>query len=121
MNLADLQNKDLKGWTLTDVHYMLLKDNSDALIEKDTKHVAITTDRENLRKIWESSWPRREITVIASKALVNKNESTVVMLDGKIDSENIFLITDKNLKEDIKNQIFGYREESRILETTFPE
>jgi hypothetical protein len=122
MRLEDLEQKNLKDWTLNDVHYMQLKDkNDDFLIKKGKKLVVVTTDKKYLKQIWESSWPRRVVTLSTVKALINEKESKVVVLDGKTDSENLFLLTGKNIKDEIENQNFSYFSESEVPEAKFPE
>lgn len=123
MKLEDLEQKDdLKGWTLRDVYYMQLKDyRGDFLMKKEMKHIVVTTDKKLLKQIWESSWPRREVVLATIKALINKRTSEVVTLDGENDSESLFLTTEKNIQQDIKNQNFRYLLEAKEPEAEFPE
>lgn len=123
MRLENLEQKELRGWILSDVHYMGLKENkSDYLMKKGTQAlVVVTTDKEHLKQIWQSSWPRRAVKLTTTKALINKKTSEIVFLDGETDSERLFLSTEKNIKEDIKNQNFTYLSETEIPEAEFPE
>jgi hypothetical protein len=123
MKLEDLEKKDdLKHWILRDVYYMQLKDNQcDFLMKKETKRIVVTTNKKLLKQIWESSWPRREVVLGTMKALINKGTSEVVSLDGKNDSEGLFLTTEKNIHQDIKNQAFRYILEDKKPEAEFPE
>lgn len=104
MNLVDIKNSDQNDWELKEVFVMELSHGLMGffpVIEVETKKVVGSTNRDNLRKIWEEL-PTREVKVTSNNCLVNEKEKLMVPVSSPkgddATTDDFLLITD-NIEE----------------------